>query len=285
MIHFDFSKSESKKAVIFLHMPKTAGTTFYDAIKFQYKRNEIFTCSGKIEDSISYFYELPDFKKQKIKFFKGHMTFGLHKFLSCPSTYITILRDPIQRFTSLYFYLLQSKSHKQHYLVSEKSLYEFAKQCRAHHNFQTRFIAGERGFDSSYSNREKLEIAQENIENHFSAIGIQERFDESLVLFQMLLGWKSLPLYVRQNKSKRPKDNILDQSTINLIREVNELDIKLYEYAVQRFNKQVTQLGSSFQKSLEAFKLINYLYSPVGNFHSYSRTLALRILKSSSFHF
>ena len=272
--------THKSKAVIFLHMPKTAGTTFYDAIKFQYRKREIFTCSGIIENSVEMFNQLPDVKKQQIKFFKGHMTFGLHQFLTQPSTYISILRHPTKRFISLYYYLQQSTTHAQHHHVVGKSLHDFAQNQVIHHNFQTRFIAGRSAFDSACSDEEKLAIAKANIDTHFAAIGIQERFDESLILFKHVLGWKNLPLYVRQNKSKKPDHLDIEQSTIDLIEEKNSLDMQLYDYANQKLDQEIAKLDTEFVRSLDNFKKANRLYAPIGKFYSHSRSLTLNFLKS-----
>ncbi len=270
-------KSTQNKSVIFLHMPKTAGTSFYDAIKCQYRKGEIFSCQGIPENAIQQFNVLPAAKQKEIKFFKGHMTFGLHQFLPAPYTYITILRHPTKRIISLYYYLLQSTSHKQHYLVSGKTLHEFAQQKLCHHNFQTRYIAGLEAFNLDCSDDDKLEMAKENIDKHFAAVGIQEYFDESLIVFKRKLNWSNMPLYIKQNKSKKPISVVHKESTLEFIQEKNSLDIQIYEYAKSKLLQQINQLGSDFDQELKNFKFMNRAYSPIGNIYSLSRSLFIKL--------
>ena len=43
------------------------------------------------------FAQIPPARLRKTRMFKGHMLFGLHEILPQPSTYITVLRDPVDR--------------------------------------------------------------------------------------------------------------------------------------------------------------------------------------------
>ncbi|NJM99220.1 MAG: sulfotransferase family protein [Phormidesmis sp. RL_2_1] len=169
---------------------------------------------------------------------KGHMYFGLHQYLNEPSRYITFIRNPVKRVISLYRYLRQSTHHKQHTLAANKSLAEFVVDCSLHNNGQTRFLAGGKLLDSPEL---LLARAQENLHNHFTVVGLTERFDESLVLFKQHLNWANFPTYTQENVSDKGKSNMVDGKTLALIEKYNAADILLYQYAETLFEQQIQQ--------------------------------------------
>ncbi len=92
-----------KKQVIFLHIPKTAGSSLNSIIRRQYKSSEFFHVNSinNEKEMISKLIEIKDSKK--IIF--GHHSFGLHKYLDINTKYITLLRNPIDRIISIYYYI------------------------------------------------------------------------------------------------------------------------------------------------------------------------------------
>ena len=43
--------------------------------------------------------------------FKGHMLFGLHAILPQPATYITVVREPVDRVISSFYFMRNYKLH------------------------------------------------------------------------------------------------------------------------------------------------------------------------------
>ena len=218
-----YSNNKQDLCLLFLHIPKAGGTTLYRIIERQYKRNEIYSISrGKpykyIEDLINF----PKIQKKKYKAIEGHMRFGLHEFLPQPCTYITILRNPIERVISTYNYIFQIRGHylyeplkSQNFdlkkLVASRISYEFD-------NFQTRLLFGNHNnIELGECSREMLENAKKNLQKHFTVVGLTERFDETLLLMKRALGWNRI-YYIRQNVTKKtqPRENI-SKETIDTI--------------------------------------------------------------------
>jgi hypothetical protein len=85
---------------------------------------------------------------------------------------------------------------------------------------------------------ELLNMAKDNLEKHFFFVGIQERFDESFILWARKIGWRT-PRYVSANRQmdKLEQQN-LDSSLIARIKEKNSVDVALYDYCLQRFEKE-----------------------------------------------
>ncbi|MEM7556810.1 MAG: sulfotransferase family 2 domain-containing protein [Cyanobacteria bacterium P01_A01_bin.84] len=261
------------KSVIFLHIPKVGGTTLNKIIARQYKPDSIYrirTDSRKrIQDCVDEFKILPVTEKEGIKVIMGHMGFGIHSFLPQPSVYITLLRNPVERVISYYYYVLRKSNHYLHPLVTSKKmsledciLSEVSTELN---NSQTRTIAATNGDKDSpipfgKCDIEMLDKAKKNLREHFIGVGLVESFDKSLLLFKKLLNWNNI-LYIKRNVTKdRPLKSDLSQETLNLIKRQNEFDIELYKYASKLFSEQIAQQGSSFEKDLNKFNQWNNLY-------------------------
>jgi hypothetical protein len=268
------------KALLFLHVPKAAGTTLHSVIERQYSPEVTFTISGSDSPSgIKEFMALPPEEKDKIRLLKGHMPYGLHTQLSVPSTYITMLRDPVDRVVSHYYFVLKTASHYLHNeVVSKKmSLADFVESGLTTEvmNDQTRLISGVAKVNTRLLDGEErrtlqanaepvteeiLEIAKHNLQNHFAAVGLFSRFDESLVLFKRRLGWNNI-YYVRRNvTSGKPNKKELPPRVKDLIISHNELDLALCKFSRQNFEEAVQAGGTEFQLELRTFERNNKLY-------------------------
>src|ERR1043165_8896095 len=94
------------EAVIFLHVPKTAGTTLNRLIEWEYPLFEMYSVDPVLfRWSASHLWRLPQRRLKRTRMFKGHMLFGLHEILPQPATYITVLRDPIERVISAFYFM------------------------------------------------------------------------------------------------------------------------------------------------------------------------------------
>ncbi|OKH25729.1 sulfotransferase family 2 domain-containing protein [Chroogloeocystis siderophila] len=262
--------SYQKHTIIFLHIPKASGSTLHRIIEQQYPPVVIYTIDGlNVVESTNEFKSLPQEQRQKIKVLKGHMSFGLHEYLARPSTYITILREPVERVISQYYYICHNPKHRLHAHVKGQNLslseYVSSGITTAVDNSQTRMLAA---IDKSIvkfgqTPTEALDIAKQNLKIYFSVVGLTEKFDETLILLKKKFGWR-LPFYVRENvtKNRQLKENIPPEA-IEIIQHYNLLDIQLYHYAQQIFEQQLTQYAGNFEAELKLFRLINQQYGKV----------------------
>ncbi|MGH9880361.1 MAG: hypothetical protein ACRD6N_02905, partial [Pyrinomonadaceae bacterium] len=103
--------------------------------------------------------------------------------------------------------------------------------------------------------------ARSHLESEITAFGLNERFDESLLLFKRRLGWKHL-FYSRRNVTKgRPRRRDVPDSTLEVIQKHNSLDLELYEFARQKFDETMRTLGPSFQDEVRRFQKLNNLWA------------------------
>ncbi len=166
------------------------------------------------------------------------MTFGLHKVIPQPATYITVLRDPVDRVISAYYFMRSYKLHPLYWKLRREnwSLEDFVRRAQRD-SVQSKIVAG-----SDYATpctRETVEKAKENLRHHFSVVGISERLEESLALMKLRFGWK-LSSYSSFNVTRsRPKKRDLPKSTLDLIHEKNAFDMELYEVGRALFEEAV----------------------------------------------
>lgn len=256
----------NSQTVIFIHIPKAAGTTFYQVLDCQYKAQHMLHIKGGQDrkGSIDAFRKLSEEKRARLRCIRGHVPFGLHQWLSQPATYITILRNPIQRVVSYYYFVRNTPRHHFHREVIERnlSLEDFVRKMVDinENNLQTRWISGWVDFDASlmppYEDlpAHALELAKENIKNHFVVCGLTERFDESLLLMQKVLRWKNV-YYMRRNVGKRrPSKGQLPVQTLRMIEKYEEKDLELCEHVAKKLqtmlnthrigDEQIRQFGS-----------------------------------------
>ncbi|MBA3571895.1 MAG: sulfotransferase family 2 domain-containing protein [Pyrinomonadaceae bacterium] len=234
-------ESATDETVIFLHIPKTAGTTLNRLIEWEYPILQMYSI-----DPVFFIWSNKHLRKlsrerlQNVRMFKGHMLFGLHEFLPQPASYITVLREPIDRVLSAFYYMRSYKLHPLYWKFRRENwtLEDFVNRS-PRTDVHCKILAG-----AEYEAPCTAEIyaqALANMDRHFSVVGLSERFEESLALMKLRYGWK-LESYSSFNVARaRPRKHDLPQSTLDLIKEKNSFDVALYDFAAKKFEKAVSE--------------------------------------------
>ena len=266
-----------REALIFLHIPKTAGTTLNRIIEWQYNPVSIFTLDARAHATVERFKTLSEERRRRLRVVRGHMLYGIHEFLPQGGTYMTVLREPVARVLSSYYFILRRPLHPLHRKLKKERLgvEEYLRLIPHRNNLQCQLIAGVQN-GASCDDR-ILEIAKENLTKSFSVIGLCERFEESLVLMAKTFGWE-IPYYENRKVSKvRPA---LASDVVNMIQEHNRLDMELYEFARKRFEDTLHKKEDVMRQALATLDSIptpglvkRFCYSTVGT----SRFLASKI--------
>jgi hypothetical protein len=250
-------------ALIFLHIPKSAGTTLNRLIEWEYPLFEMYSVDPVFfRWSRTRLWRLPKRRLQRFRVFKGHMPFGLHELLPQPATYITVMRGAVERVISAYYFMINYMLHPNYWKFRREgwTLEDFVRRS-PRENVQTKMIAGA-DYDAPCTT-ETLLRAKENL-RYFSVVGLTERFEESLALMKLRFGWK-FDSYCSFNVTrKRPKKRELPQSTLDLIAERNRFDMELYECARNLFeetiNKNAAEVGRVLRE-LESARIQDPLHA------------------------
>ncbi len=269
----------SERTLIFLHVPKTAGTTLNRIIDSQYNPLRVYSIPGGHRvRSIERFKRLPDARRSKLLVLKGHMGFGLHRFFGQPTTYLTMLREPVDQVVSSYYYALSNRFHPLHNAVRSGriTLERFLDLAPWGNNLQSKLIGGipmaevnppaalaaaRRGeivtpehFAGRHCAEDILRTAKENLERHFSVVGLTERFEESLALMMLEYGWRAPTYQNFRRSSKRPADLAIDAASRARIERYNAFDMELYEFGEGLFRAAVERHRDGVARTVEQLR-------------------------------
>jgi hypothetical protein len=113
-----------KRNIIFLHVPKAAGSTVQRMLRRKYGRR-FLECPWSDADQQSRQLSEFDAATSGIRAISGHFGYGIHELLSGESEYLTILRQPANRAYSYYRYAATTPGHYLHdRLVGDGTTFE-----------------------------------------------------------------------------------------------------------------------------------------------------------------
>lgn len=249
-----------QEQLIFLHIPKTAGTNL-DAIAhavsqkkgtFHYQRLAVPRVSGRspilmtatwlggLQQLENNPYLLDNIKQNF--FLSGHFPYGLHHHFLNPSKYIALLRHPLERELSAANFDYQRKyieaGQLESYLLDQMI-----------DNPQVRLIAGKE-YMTGVCTAETLAKAKENIERDFLLAAPHEDVNSLIQILASIQRWGSLayaPLQITREKA--PVE--LDPVSVEALLKKHAWDLELYQWVKERWVKWKQQIIHSL-KAIQA---------------------------------
>jgi len=230
--------------IVFVHVPKTAGMTLRALFRRMYGSEAVYTArnpEGGLADPEP-LVQMPESELSRYRAVVGHLQFGIHELIDRPVRYVTFLREPIDRTLSDYYYL-----RRTHSASASVRRYEMAEYLRRGElaNLQTRLIGGTLAERAKPADEADLARAKERIDQCFDAVGVIERFDESVLLMGEALGWRFF-FHRPENVGARPDVDTVDPEHRAIIEEINRLDIELYQHARRRVDSVIAARGRRF---------------------------------------
>ncbi len=263
-------------ALIFVHIPKTAGTTFNYILDTVYKKKCIHNIDSlKFEKAIDKFNKMEQINIDSIDLLKGHFTFYLGKLFEREAQFITFLRKPKDLFISSFFYIRGAKHNKAHNEVKKlKSIEEYARWRLKTNtdNIQFRYLVNA----VPYYNLEKRETDLEKVgeqyiieskqllNNEYDFVLLTEYFDESLFLLKHHLKWHKLPFYQKMNVSVK-NDSFFNKSSEenDLVDRACYYDQIVYDEGKKIFLEKWNKIKGRLHYQLLLYQKINLILNPL----------------------
>jgi len=237
-------------------VPKTAGSTLRTVLSRQYgARHVLYFDLGhgdprpmtEMVEGARARAGTPD-----IRLYTGHQYLGLHAALAEPCLYFTILRDPVERALSEYFYAFSYPHHAQRTEILSGALgpMEFLTRRHGGGNAQAQQIGGR-------TRRPLLEAALANLHHAIAAVGVAEDFERSLLLIARRLGWAP-PVHVARNVTRLAPEQAAARAAARIeaaeYRGLFATDQALYAAARARLDADCAAEGAAFDQALAAFR-------------------------------
>jgi hypothetical protein len=224
--------SEMKFPLVITHIPKTAGTSLANLVtRFHPDATLIY---GEELENIAFIDSFRSAPWPPVVM--GHFSYGVHRLLGVPPRYATILRHPVGRIVSLYRHLKAAPdSPITERLRAGMSLREYVASgiTEMTNNQMCRMVAGippDLGMIIKAS--WLLDLAIYNLERHYQVVGIVERLNQALGVLAEILEWGDFATPFDNVSPGSPPE--LDDGTLQTVCELNELDLRLYEYVVSK---------------------------------------------------
>jgi len=227
--------AEKKAAgtLVYLHIPKCAGSTMMGLLRANYGDGFHRVGNG---GGWRKFHKRPAAQRARITCLTGHLPWGVQVgTIPRPYQTATMLRHPVDRAISLYWFVRRFPKHKWHSFAQRKGLVAFATSGAFADvdNGITRWLAGCKDCGS-------LPIKRQLTEEHFglallhlqtmAAVGFVASFDASVQRFAKTFGWEHTEYRSKMIGRGRPP---VSRKERQAIAEYNHFDLALYEHALR----------------------------------------------------
>jgi hypothetical protein len=241
--------------VVFLHVPKTAGTSVRHTLSAGFGRHEWLDLDiGSREEELRRFHALSGQSLGKYRCICGHFRYEFISDKVPHARIFTFLRDPVDRFVSLFRHLKARAAENQlgtpeyNPLIRSLSFEEYVFTDdeivrRLRDNHQTRFL-GDRVALPMRDVEDMLALANERLTD-MPFFGLVDRMDDSLAWMCAVF---SLPPPGERGAINRARSVVagharegLGRGILERIEETNRADIELYRFGCELFERRWNQ--------------------------------------------
>lgn len=235
---FNLFKKKHIENILFLHIPKTGGSTFI----------------GHLKDSLGVKHDIPTHKTNKIKHIEiKHVDFQdnerkfifpkvFHPNFKYNGKIFIIIRNPIDRLLSEFnfqYHILNGKNgNKQAAIISKlkptPQCFEEYIEFKETHNYQTKFLIGRPINDKKPITFEDFKIITYSFESLPFFFGTTNNYSEFLNIFESESKIKLRKTVVVRKKTPEALKIEISEQIRERIKALNQFDFALYDYAQQQ---------------------------------------------------
>jgi hypothetical protein len=240
--------TDQSDLIAYIHVMKTGGQTMCDILRQSFPGRH---CDLQVKGVAS----ADDLRFARrfyphLRSIAGHGVVPLSNLAEAAGSirFFAFLRDPVERCVSHYQY----RRNKDETSDFEPWLVRFA-------NYQTRFLTRTHATVDFGSIRPNADRAIEVIERHVGFVGLQEHFDESLVMLRRWIDDPEFDIEYRArnvaSKSTIRKQLLGDSRIVALIEAHHQEDAKLYRYARDVvYPRQAARYGTTLEQDLATLR-------------------------------
>ncbi len=276
--------------LIHLHIPKTGGTSLNSMVQHAFAGAEIsdtmaigserYNCLGLAPYELcrERFASYAGDDLRRIRYVTGHLPMGLHRAFDRTAKYFTVIRHPVDRVISDFFFRIQDNEP----FMKDGKLLPFEEYVESRYDvylrdYQVRVISGSPEFEAPRPplgmqisgpavEHRHLEQAKRNIEQHFLAAAPLEKITELALLIRRVYGWpmRRLLTEYKARTRKRPRTDGVSPGLLRIIEDCNAHDLELYEWVAKRFAAQSALFEPGLSRDEYVFSTVSQVLNGVG---------------------
>ncbi len=233
-------KSKPRK-ILFDHLPKCGGSSLNKYLKSNYSGKKTFIIDSKNpHKSLSLFKLKQEGDRHAYDLVTGHLGNHLLEYVDPESIKITVLRDPIERIVSHYYYAKNRPDHYLHEVILSNNLelldyarYEISNELN---NWYTTHFSGLTHAEAMKNPEVAVKLALKTLTKKFTLVGFLDDLSSFVHVLekkaQLPRSFENKRVNITQN---RPEINEVSSSVLRNLSVANSLDVEVYKRTKEYF--------------------------------------------------
>ncbi len=221
------ASSAPRGAVLFVHIPKTAGMSLHNSLQARFGHEHSLRFPRSSPEFMERYLQLSDTELDRFRLISGHfeLPFWLQRKVG-DRVVISLVREPVERFLSAYRYMKCWKQHPRHAEFGHRSLGDYVDdhiRDVARHNVQCRKLCGAESFQD----------ARKMAQGHVDLLGSVEAMGAFTKALGERLGLSLEPRLDNRSLVQSPTRDDLESALLAKLMSSNVEDYKLWAYVME----------------------------------------------------